>query len=108
MGEQLAKWGACSFKRTAVVMLGEPPGLFKQRSQVLALKAKQEASDAEFAAKKAEEKRQKLIVKRQKQLEKEKKKAEKAAKKKQEALKAKLDFERRKREAAAKGETLEE
>jgi len=79
--EQLAKWGACGFKRTAAVMLGEPPGLFKQRSQELALKAKQEASDAEFAAKKAEEKRQKLIVKRQKQLEREKKKAEKIAKK---------------------------
>merc|ERR1711974_357550 len=85
--ELLAKWNSSGFKRKAAVMMGEPPLKFKKRVQELALKAKQEASDNEFKAKRAEEKRKKLLEKRQKQLEKDRKKAAKAAKKKQEALK---------------------
>merc|ERR1712151_1401698 len=77
--EGLGRWG--SFKRTAAVMLGEPPAHLKKRAQALMLKQKREASDAEFKIKQTEEKRKKLLEKRQKQLEKDRKKALKQQKK---------------------------
>merc|ERR1711920_851530 len=93
--EALTRW--CSFKRTAAVMLGEPPAHLKKRAQALMLKQKQEASDAEFKIKQTEEKRKKLLEKRQKQLEKDRKKALKQQKKMQEAMKKRLEDEKRKK-----------
>merc|ERR1712217_843332 len=106
--ELVAKWVSSGFKRTAAVMMGEPPLSCKKYSQDLAFKQKQEASDIEFKAKQAEEKRKKLLEKRQKQLERDRKKAEKAMKKKQEAMKKKLEEEKRKKDQAEKGELEEE
>jgi len=105
--ELAAKWAGTGFKRTAAVMMGEPPADFKKKSQALALKLKQEASDADFRAKQAEVKRKKAQEKRQKQLERERKKAAKLAKKKQEALKKKLEEEKKKKLRAEKGEEAE-
>eukprot|EP00408_Alexandrium_pacificum_P067235 CAMPEP_0171179032 /NCGR_PEP_ID=MMETSP0790-20130122/13051_1 /TAXON_ID=2925 /ORGANISM="Alexandrium catenella, Strain OF101" /LENGTH=889 /DNA_ID=CAMNT_0011643959 /DNA_START=48 /DNA_END=2714 /DNA_ORIENTATION=+ len=106
--ELLAKWGAAGFKRTAAVMMGEPPAAFRKYTQEKALKVKQDASDADFRTKKAEEKRKKALEKRQKQIERERKKAAKLTKKKQEALKKKLEDEKKRKERAAKGEPEEE
>merc|ERR1711920_485122 len=93
--EALTRW--CSFKRTAAVMLGEPPAHLKKRAQALTLKQKQEASDAEFEIKQTEEKRKKLLEKRQKQLEKDRKKALKQQKKMQEAMKKRIEDEKKKK-----------
>lgn len=109
--DMVAKWATSGFKRTAAVMMGEPPQPLKKRCQELTLKAKQEVADAEFKVRKAEEKRKKIIAQKQKRLEKEKRRASKAAKKKQEMLKKKFEEEKRKKERAekvAKGEEVEE
>merc|ERR1712217_548230 len=77
----VTKWPAASFKRSATVMLGEPPSTFKKHTQQLSLKVKQEASDLDFKAKLVDKKKKKEMEKKAKQMEKEKKKAEKQRKK---------------------------
>jgi len=52
----MAKWAASSLKKTAVVIMGEPPAVFKKYSQELTLTEKQAASDAEFRKTKEQEK----------------------------------------------------
>merc|ERR1712217_829129 len=106
----VAKWPAASFKRSATVMLGEPPTTFKKHTQQLSLKVKQEAAELEFKAKLVEKKK-----KKERQMEKEKKKAEKQrkkvlemARKKAEELKKKTEEEKKKKEAAEKGEEVKE
>jgi len=93
------------FSKIALILLSsDPPAEFKKYSQQRMLKAKKEASDAEFLAKKAEEKRKKMIEKRQKDLEKQRKKAEKEKKKAEEERKRKMEEEKKKKEAEEKGE----
>merc|ERR1712217_452890 len=58
-----AKWKASGFKRTAAVMMGEPPKAFINRSQELILKQKQAAADVEFRKKQDEEKRKRQLEK---------------------------------------------
>merc|ERR1712217_238150 len=82
--ELLSKWVVSGFKKTACVLMCDPPKPFKERSLELALKTKQEAADVEFKAKKEEEKKKKALEKKQKQLEKEKAKALKKQQKAQE------------------------
>jgi len=106
--DMVSNWAMSGFKRTAAVLMGEPPLRLKRRCQELSLKAKQEASDAAFNAKKAEEKRKKMIEQKAKRLERERRKAVKAATKKQQALKKKLEDEKRKKEMAERGETPDE
>merc|ERR1712226_1735404 len=67
--ELYAKWESSCFKRTASVMMGEPPAAFKKRSLELALQTKQEAADIEFKLKQVEERRKKLLENKQKKLE---------------------------------------
>merc|ERR1712060_269990 len=69
--EALKRWPAAGYKRTAQVMMGDPPADFKKMTQELILTAKQAATDQEFKVKLAEEKRKKALAKKQKQLEKE-------------------------------------
>eukprot|EP00419_Tripos_fusus_P022968 CAMPEP_0172718730 /NCGR_PEP_ID=MMETSP1074-20121228/75096_1 /TAXON_ID=2916 /ORGANISM="Ceratium fusus, Strain PA161109" /LENGTH=937 /DNA_ID=CAMNT_0013543999 /DNA_START=51 /DNA_END=2861 /DNA_ORIENTATION=- len=76
----LSKWSASGFKRTAAVMMGEPPAALAARCQDLKLKAKQVVADAAFSAKKAEEQKKKIIEKQQREVERQRKRAEKAAK----------------------------
>merc|ERR1712176_120627 len=99
-----AKWAQSGFKRSAVVMVGEPPLAFKKRGQDLTLQQKQIASDAEFKAKQAEEKHKRDVDKMTRKLERERKKAEKAAKKAHEEAQKKMEVERKKKEAKDKGE----
>merc|ERR1711974_66762 len=100
----LAKWSTSGFRKTAIVLMSDPPKDFQQRTQELALKAKQEASDAEFKAKKEEEKKKKAFEQRQRKLEKDRAKALARQKKAQEELKRKREIEAKKKEAEAKGE----
>merc|ERR1712217_611306 len=82
----LERFSASTFKKTACVVVGEPPVEFKKYSQKLILQQKQEASDKQFQAKKLEENRKKMLEKmqkeKQKELAKNKKKAEKEKKQK--------------------------
>merc|ERR1712066_939206 len=93
----LAPFPACTFKRVARVVVGEPNPDFKKYSQQLVLKQKQEASDKVFMLQQLEEKRKKMLAKRQKELDAAKKKAEKAAAKEQK----RLEREAKKQQAAA-------
>merc|ERR1719203_1147788 len=90
--ENLSKWSASKFKRTALVMMGSPPPDFQKRSQDLLLKQKQETSDAEFRAKREEDQRKRQVEKRKRQLERDRKKQ--AAE-----VKRKIEIEKKKREA---------
>lgn len=65
-----------SFKKVAVVMIGEPSTEFKQQTSKLLLDQKQEAANIEFQAKRIEERRRKLIEKHQRQLERAKRNSE--------------------------------
>jgi len=78
--DMVSKWSASGYKRTAAVMMGQPPAALTARCHKLKLKAKQEAADAAFAVKKAEEQKKKLAEKQQRELERARKRAEKAAK----------------------------
>jgi len=104
--EMLSRFESATFKKIAHVVVGEPNLDFKKRTNQQFLKQKQEASNAEFAAKKAEEKRKKLLEKRQKELEKARKQAEKA-KKKAEAEKKKAEEEKKAAEATKADEKKE-
>eukprot|EP00927_Polykrikos_kofoidii_P048680 TRINITY_DN42919_c0_g1_i1.p1 TRINITY_DN42919_c0_g1~~TRINITY_DN42919_c0_g1_i1.p1 ORF type:complete len:927 (+),score=183.65 TRINITY_DN42919_c0_g1_i1:88-2868(+) len=104
----LAKWYCPSFRRIAVVMIGEPSNPVKRRGQELTLKAKQEALDTEFRAKQAEAKRKLLVEKRQKELDKARRKAERARKRAEEEQARKAVVEAKRKEAADKGEVFEE
>mmetsp|Transcript_28432 Transcript_28432/g.52165 ORF Transcript_28432/g.52165 Transcript_28432/m.52165 type:complete len:499 (-) Transcript_28432:70-1566(-) len=108
-------WNVPTFKKIAMLLIGEPSLDFKKKTQEYLLKAKQEASDAAFRFKKAEEKRQKELAKKRRAIEREKKKAEKAKakqmreiKKKAEAEKKRVLEEQAKREAEAKKKAEEE
>lgn len=100
------------FKKVALVVAGEPPKAFKQKSQDLALSEKQEKSDADFKKKLEEEKKKKAFAKKVKEDAKKKKKEEKAQKKANEERKKKLADILAKREAdkkaAAEGKKAEE
>merc|ERR1711920_170880 len=100
----LQKWATSGFKRTAQVMMGQPPAPLVKKWQEAALQQKQQQADAEFKKKKADEKTKKALAKKKKELEKNKKVAEKAAKKRAEEAKKKLTESIKKREAEAKGE----
>jgi len=106
--ELLSKWSLPGFKKVALVLMATPKADFKSWSQTLALKDKQEASDAEFQAKKEEDKKRRETELRKKQLEKEKAKALKKQAAAAAALKRKMEVEKRKKEAAAKGEEYNE
>merc|ERR1712039_917059 len=56
--ELFRNWPSASFRRTASVMMGEPPSDLKKRCQALSLKQKQEVADVDFRARQVEEKRQ--------------------------------------------------
>merc|ERR1712039_781536 len=85
----LHKWASSGFRRSAQVMMGQPPAALVKKWQDVALQQKQQQADAEF---------------KKKQLEEDKKKAEKAAKKRAEEAKKKLAEGIKKKEAEAKGE----
>merc|ERR1712032_42027 len=87
--ELLSRWSTSTHKTIAAVIAGEPPVVFKKRSQELALAAKQKTSDDEFKAKLEEAKRKKALEKKQKQLEKERQKALKVQKKQMQEMKKK-------------------
>eukprot|EP00931_Biecheleriopsis_adriatica_P085223 TRINITY_DN5953_c0_g1_i1.p1 TRINITY_DN5953_c0_g1~~TRINITY_DN5953_c0_g1_i1.p1 ORF type:complete len:943 (-),score=265.24 TRINITY_DN5953_c0_g1_i1:43-2871(-) len=89
------------FKRIAMVVVGNPPSSFKQSSQELMLKMKQESSDATFRTQMLQQKQKREIERRQKKLEFEKKLELKKQIKKAEAAK-------RMKEAEMKGEKYEE
>merc|ERR1719162_2830550 len=65
-----------SFKRIALVVMGEPPLEFRKKSQELILADKQAIADDEFKKKIAEEKRKKEAEKKLKEAERARKKAE--------------------------------
>jgi len=113
-----ARYGMGSFKRTALVMFGEPPPEFKQREGDIMLKQKQDTLDAEFKKKKEQEQRQKLWDEKQKTFQKAQRAAERKRKRlEREKVKPPEDEEKKKeREARAaarkdameKGELSEE
>merc|ERR1712190_149169 len=74
-----ARWGG--LKRTAAVMMGEPPAALKSRAQAATLAEKQKASNAEYMAKHEKAKREKQTELVRKKAENLKKKAAAAAKK---------------------------
>merc|ERR1712190_462219 len=78
----LSKFAPSAFKRTAAVMMGDPPHEMKEFAQSVALKIKQDAADVEFRAQQAAAKKKREAEKLKKKQEKERKKAEKASKKK--------------------------
>merc|ERR1712060_414390 len=69
----LAKFSAPHFKKSALVMVGEPTTEFRKRVQTLMLADKQAVSDRAFEVKKLEEKRKLELEKRQKAMAKAKK-----------------------------------
>merc|ERR1712228_430190 len=86
---QLKNWPIHSFKRTAVVAMGEPAAAVKERAKAALLAEKQKQLNQAFKLKRAEYERNKEILRRQREVdkqirkaEKEKKKAEKGKKKK--------------------------
>merc|ERR1712083_894917 len=98
---QLKNWPAHSFKRMAVVAMGEPTTAVKERAKAALLAEKQKQLNQAFKLKKAEHERNKEILRRQREVdkqirkaEKEKKKAEAEKKKKLEELKAKHEAEK--------------
>eukprot|EP00444_Apocalathium_aciculiferum_P005405 CAMPEP_0183413718 /NCGR_PEP_ID=MMETSP0370-20130417/21890_1 /TAXON_ID=268820 /ORGANISM="Peridinium aciculiferum, Strain PAER-2" /LENGTH=1097 /DNA_ID=CAMNT_0025596963 /DNA_START=30 /DNA_END=3319 /DNA_ORIENTATION=- len=104
--EILNRFSTGTFKKTALVTMGEPTADFKKRTTELVLKQKQEASDKTFELQQLEAQRKKQMEKKVKEmenmrkaLEKAKKKAEKQAEK--EANK-KAAEEKKAAEAAAK------
>jgi hypothetical protein len=88
-------------------MIGEPASSFKRRSQELLLKAKQEASDADFKAKQVEVKKKRALDKKQKEVERNKRRMNRERRKKEKEAKQELNEQKRK-EAAEKGEIFEE
>mmetsp|Transcript_90704 Transcript_90704/g.290750 ORF Transcript_90704/g.290750 Transcript_90704/m.290750 type:complete len:856 (-) Transcript_90704:113-2680(-) len=99
--ELLSKFEMPGFKKTALVVVGEPTADFKKKTAEYTLKAKQEASDRAFKVKKMEEKRQKMVAKQAKEAEKKKNKLEKERAKKLAEAKKKMEAEKKKKEAAA-------
>merc|ERR1712060_575542 len=89
--EMLARFNRPMFRRVAHVIVGEPTLEFKKRSQEMALKQKQEASDNEFRLKKAQEKQARIFEKRKRELERARKKQEKSRKKAEEEREKKLE-----------------
>lgn len=100
----LARFSSPMFKKTGYVVVGEPNSEFKKRTNEVLLKQKQEASDAEFKAKKAEEKKKKLEEKQKRQIERIQKKAEKEKNKAAREQAKKLMAEKKAAEEAAKKE----
>lgn len=94
----LDRWAG--FRRTANVIMGEPPKAFQEASREKILKAKQDLSNLEFKNKQQAARQKWLLIKKQKALEKEK--AAAAKKKAFEAKKA--EYEKAKKEAEEKGE----
>lgn len=103
------KFNLPHFKKTAMVVMGEPPQAFKDKNHAILLQDKQMKSDAAWKVKKAEAERQKAIKKRQKALEKMKKQAEEQRKKNMEAAQKKLEeAAKKKAEEEAKKKAEEE
>merc|ERR1712060_803991 len=102
--ELLAKWASSGLKRTAAVIMGEPPADIKKRNQDRGLQLKQEAADAAFRAKLAEENKQRLLEQQKRAMERERKQVEKEMKRKQDEMKRKFEIEMKKKEAMDKGE----
>lgn len=98
------KWASSGFKRTAQVMMGQPPAALAKKWQETALQQKQELSDIAFRKKKAEEQAEKEVEKKKKKLEKDKARAVKAVRKRAELAKKKLAEGLKKKEAELKGE----
>jgi len=103
-------WG--KFRRTAMVVMGEPSADFKEKSQERLLQEKQTRADNEWKVKKAQKEQQKALAKRQKELAEMRKKAEEQRKKMvEEALKKKAEEEAKKKaeeEAKKKAEAAKE
>merc|ERR1712151_670015 len=76
-----AEFSAQSFKKVAVVNMGEPNKSFKEYQNPLWLKEKQEILDAEWKKKVEEHGRKKAMKQKQKELEKKKKEDDKKRKK---------------------------
>jgi len=100
----LSKFDSSTFKKTSVVMVGEPNTEFKNRVQSTMLQEKQAIETKTFETKKQEEKRKRILAKKQKEVEKLKKKAEKKRKKEAEAAKKKIEAIKKAKEAKEKGE----
>jgi len=64
--ELLQRW--TDFRRVSKVMVGEPPAQFKQWTQTLILKKRQETADADFETKQVEYKRKKELALKQAKL----------------------------------------
>lgn len=107
----LAKFKSPAFKTVAEVLVGTPPSSFKKTIHEKLLKAKQDASDAQFKVEQAKKKREWMARKKTKEAEKAKKKADKERQKKMEEIKKKREeaLKKAKKDMAAKaGETVEE
>eukprot|EP00931_Biecheleriopsis_adriatica_P121961 TRINITY_DN969_c0_g1_i3.p1 TRINITY_DN969_c0_g1~~TRINITY_DN969_c0_g1_i3.p1 ORF type:complete len:1008 (-),score=339.25 TRINITY_DN969_c0_g1_i3:69-3029(-) len=110
--EVLKRFSRAKFKRTAMVVMGEPSADFKQKSQERLLKEKQAKEDNAWKVKKAQKEQQKAQAKRQKALAEARKKAEEQRKKLvEEAMKKKAEAEAKKKaeeEAKKKAEEAKE
>lgn len=109
--EVLKRFNLPKFKKTAMVVMGEPGADFKKKSRDRLLQEKQLKADNEWKVKKAQKEQQKALAKRQKELAEMRKKAEEQRKKMvEEALKKKAEAEAAKKAEAAKeaGEVKEE
>mmetsp|Transcript_74141 Transcript_74141/g.206076 ORF Transcript_74141/g.206076 Transcript_74141/m.206076 type:complete len:881 (+) Transcript_74141:79-2721(+) len=102
--ELVTKWCPASFRRVAVVLLGEPSAAFKKRSQELILKQKQDAAESEHKEKLDRAHRNKVLARRQKELERVKRQAERQRKKAEAERIRKIEIEKLQREAAERGE----
>jgi len=95
--EVLRRFNLPSFKKTAMVVMGQPANDFKKRVQDRILNQKQIKIDAEWKAKKAEKERHRQIAQKQKEL-----------RKKAEEQKKKMEADAAKKEGEAKDEKMED
>mmetsp|Transcript_84158 Transcript_84158/g.176091 ORF Transcript_84158/g.176091 Transcript_84158/m.176091 type:complete len:695 (-) Transcript_84158:1704-3788(-) len=92
------------FTRKAIVLVGEPTDEYKEKSQELILRYKQEASDHAFLTKKAEEKKNKMVQKAWRNQAKKEKKLKKEA----EIRRKQMVAEAKKKARETRIKTLEE
>eukprot|EP00930_Biecheleria_cincta_P031030 TRINITY_DN2150_c0_g1_i1.p1 TRINITY_DN2150_c0_g1~~TRINITY_DN2150_c0_g1_i1.p1 ORF type:complete len:921 (+),score=279.57 TRINITY_DN2150_c0_g1_i1:51-2813(+) len=104
----LKRFSLPHFKKTAMVVMGEPPQDFKDKNKERLLQEKQAKSDAEWKAKKAEAERQKAVTKRQKALELMRKQAEEQRVKRMEEAQKKLAEAQKKKAEEAEKKKAEE
>merc|ERR1712176_1641652 len=100
--EIVKKFPADKFKKTAIVVMGDPKPAFKEKQQAIYLKEKQEKAVVEWKQKKAEKERKKAQEARMKQVMELRKQADERRKKAAEDAKKKAEEARKKAEAIRK------